>query len=273
MGHSLIVPDVFGVCWRRAISDPLSSWLEPQLLEANTEDLVDHAPTVDELERTRKGRAVALHGVSLSLGSVDPLSGEYLDALASLERRLKPQIVSDHLCWSSYGGRYTHDLLPLPMTRDTLDHLTGRVDGVQQRLGRAFAIENISRYVAFTADIMPEWELLAELAHRTNCEILLDLNNLYVNEVNLGESPRAWLTGLRSTKVVEFHLAGGRRVGKYIIDSHDQPVSPPVWQLYREASQLFPSAVTVVEWDGKLADLQPLRDAITQAKAERYSVR
>jgi uncharacterized protein (UPF0276 family) len=141
------------------------------------------------LEKVRHEVPVVLHGVSLSIGSIDPLSERYLDDLAALVRRIEPAWVSDHLCWGTHGGRYVHDLLPLPHTEEALAHVARRVDHVQERLGRQILLENVSSYVAFNDSTMTEWEFLSELASRADCGILLDVNNVYVSARNHGFDP------------------------------------------------------------------------------------
>lgn len=258
----------FGVCWRQGISHALASAPEPEWLEANTEDLIEKPAAWAGLERALAGRPLALHGVSLSIGSTDPLSERYLNGLKALIDRFTPLYVSDHLCWSSLGGSYVHDLLPLPNDRQTLHHVAARVSQVQDRLRRPVLLENISRYVAFADDSMHEWELLKELARQTGCGLLLDVNNLYVNAVNVGEQPVEWLRGLAGAPVEEFHLAGYRASGRWLIDTHDQPVSEQVWDLYRQAVQCFPSAATAVEWDGALPTIDPLIRELSRARIE-----
>ena len=208
------------------------------------------------LEKVRRDVPVALHGVSLSIGSVDPLSERYLADLESLVRRIQPALVTDHLCWGSHRGHYVHDLLPLPYTEEALDHVARRVARVQDRLGRQILLENPSSYVAFRDSTMAEWEFLAELARRADCGILLDVNNVYVSARNFGFDPLRYLDGIPADRVGQFHLAGHGDLGRYLLDTHGEPVPDPVWALYREALRRFGAAPALVEWDERIPPLE-----------------
>jgi uncharacterized protein (UPF0276 family) len=210
------------------------------------------------LEKVRRDLPVVLHGVSLAIGSVDPLSERYLDDLARLVSRIEPALVSDHLCWGTHRGQYVHDLLPLPYTQESLHHVAGRVEQVQERLGLKLLLENPSSYVAFKDSTMPEWEFLAELSHRAGCGILLDVNNVYVSAHNFGFDPRAYLDGIPPDRVGYFHLAGHSDQGAYLLDSHDHPVPEPVWELYRHAVRRFGRVPSLVEWDDAIPPLEQL---------------
>lgn len=225
------------------------------------------------LERARECAPVALHGVSLSLGSVDPLSVDYLDALADLARRIEPAWVSDHLCWGSVGGRYAHDLLPLPYTEEALAHVAGRIGQVQDRLGRRILIENVSSYLTFAHSSMPEWEFLAALAERADCGILLDVNNIYVSATNHGFDPAAYLAAMPAERIGQFHLAGHSDRGTHLLDTHDAPVSAPVWTLYERALERFPGVSTLIEWDEHLPSFDELCAEAERARAIERSVR
>src|SRR5262245_23646113 len=194
---------------------------------------------LDVLERVRAERPIVAHGVSLSLGATDPLNERYLDDLVALVRRFEPAWVSDHLCWGSYGRHYAHDLLPLPYTDEALAHVARRIDAVQERLGRRILVENVSSYVAFTHSVMPEWEFLAAVAERTDCGILLDVNNIYVSAVNHGFDAYEYLAGIPLGRVGQFHLAGHTDNGTHLLDTHDHPVRAEVWDLYRAAVRRF----------------------------------
>ncbi|HSM93517.1 MAG TPA: DUF692 domain-containing protein [Anaeromyxobacteraceae bacterium] len=210
------------------------------------------------LEKVRRERPVVLHGVSLAIGSVDPLSERYLSDLSRLVARIEPALVSDHLCWGTHRGQYLHDLLPLPYTEEALAHVARRVEQVQERLGRALLLENPSAYLAYRDSTMREWEFLAELARRTGCGILLDVNNVYVGARNLGFDPRAYLDGIPVEGVGYFHLAGHDDQGAWLLDSHDHPVPPPVWELYRHAVRRFGRVPSLVEWDDAIPPLEEL---------------
>ncbi len=201
------------------------------------------------LEQARAIAPVALHGVSLSLGSVDPLRAEYLDELAALAARVEPVWISDHLCWGSVGGHYAHDLLPLPYSEEALTHVVARIDRVQERLGRQILIENVSSYLTYAHSTLPEWEFLAEIARRSDCGILLDVNNVFVSATNHGFDAMAYIAGVPADRVCQIHLAGHSDHGTHLLDTHDAPVRAEVWALYRAALERTGRVSTLVEWD------------------------
>jgi uncharacterized protein len=216
------------------------------------------------LERARALAPVVLHGVSLSLGSTDPLDEAYLAALRALITRWEPAWVSDHLCWSSVGGHYAHDLLPLPYTEEALAHVVRRVVAVQERLGRQILVENVSSYLTYAHSTLSEWEFLGAVAERADCGLLLDVNNVYVSAANHGFDAGAYLAGLPAERVGQIHLAGHTDLGAYLFDTHDGPVIEPVWALYRQAVRRFGRVSTLVEWDDRI----PALDVVC-AEAER----
>jgi uncharacterized protein len=219
------------------------------------------------LEKVRREVPVVLHGVSLSIGSVDPLSDRYLDDLAALVCCVEPAWISDHLCWGTHRGRYIHDLLPLPYTEEALAHVAARVERVQERLGRQVLLENVSSYVAFKDSTMTEWEFLSELARRADCGILLDVNNVYVSARNHGFDPFDYLAGIPADRVGQFHLAGHSNKGRYLLDTHDHPVPDVVWDLYRVAVRRFGAVSTLVEWDDCIPPLERLVEESRRAEA------
>jgi uncharacterized protein len=210
------------------------------------------------LERVRREVPVVLHGVSLSIGSTDPLNDSYLAELRALARRVEPALVSDHLCWGSHGGRYAHDLWPLPYTEEALAHVVARVQRVQEFLGRQIALENVSSYVAFRDSTMSEWEFLGQVAERADCGILLDVNNVFVSAHNHRFDPADYIEGIPRDRVVQFHLAGHSDKGSYLFDSHDGVVADPVWDLYRQAVRRFGRVPTLIEWDDRVPELEVL---------------
>jgi len=228
--------------------------------------MADGGRPVDVLDRVRAQYPIVLHGVSLSIGSADPLNRPYLDRLAALARRTEPAWVSDHLCWAGFGGHYAHDLLPLPYTEEALQHVVARVDQVQEHLGRPIALENVSSYVTFRQSSMPEWEFLAEIARRSGCGILLDVNNIYVSSRNHGFDPRAYVQGIPKEAVWQFHLAGHSDKGKYLLDTHDHPVPDPVWDLYALAVERFGPVSALVEWDDNIPDFERLEAESLRAR-------
>ncbi len=226
---------------------------------------------LDYLERIRARYPLSLHGVGLSIGSTDPLDRQHLAKLKELIRRFEPALVSEHLSWSSVGGRYFNDLLPLPYTEEALDHMIARVAQVQDALGRQILIENPSSYLQYVGSAIPEWEFLVELAERTGCGVLLDVNNIYVSACNHGFDATAYLQAVPRYVVREIHLAGFtvNRVddGEILIDTHNRPVWPPVWALYRQAVQRFGRIPTLIEWDTDLPELTVLVDEAYRADA------
>lgn len=213
---------------------------------------------VAALEKVRRDVPVALHGVSLAIGSVDALDRPYLSALRALVDRIQPTLVSDHLCWGRHGGRYAHDLWPLPFTAEALAHVVERVGRVQEALGRQILLENVSSYVAFRESEMSEWEFLGEIARRADCGILLDLNNIHVSAHNHGFSAFDYLEGVPADRVAQFHLAGHSDKGAYLFDSHDASVPDAVWDLYRTAVARFGAVPSLIEWDDHIPELEAL---------------
>jgi len=224
------------------------------------------------LERARAAAPLVLHGVSLSIGSTDPLNERYLGELAALARRFEPAWVSDHLCWGSFGGHYAHDLLPLPYTEEALAIVAERIQRVQERLGRRILVENVSSYVTFTHSTMPEWEFLAAVAERADCGILLDVNNVYVSAVNHGFSAEEYVDGVPPARVGQIHLAGHSDKGTHLLDTHDAPVVPAVWRLYRRAVRRLGRVSTLVEWDDHIPALEVVLAEAERARAAEAEV-
>jgi uncharacterized protein (UPF0276 family) len=219
------------------------------------------------LEDLRRDYVLSLHGVGLSLGSTDPLDDRHLAKLDALARRFQPDLVSEHLCWSSVGGRHANDLLPLPHTEEALAHAVARIDAVQERLGRRILVENVSSYLEFAESAIPEWEFLAEAARRSGCGVLLDVNNIWVNAVNHGFDARAYLDAIDPATVGEIHLAGFEAHGARLIDTHGARVSEEVWVLYGEALRRFGARPTLVEWDADIPPLDVLLEEAARADA------
>jgi len=219
------------------------------------------------LERVRRDFPLVLHGVSLSIGGIDPLSADYLDRLAALIDRIEPAWVSDHLCWTGVDGVNLHDLLPLPYTQECLAHLAGRVRQVQDRLRRRLVLENPSTYLTAAGNSLTEWEFLAALAEETDCLLLLDVNNVYVSACNHGFDPLRYLAAIPPTRVVQLHIAGHRDVDGFKIDTHDAPVCEAVWALYAQAARRFPAAATLLERDDAIPPLPELIAELNRARA------
>lgn len=214
------------------------------------------------LEIARQQYPISLHGVGLSLGSTDDLNWHHLKQLRDLILRINPCLVSDHLSWSSINGQYLHDLLPLPYTQESLEHLISRVGQIQDYLNRQILIENISSYIQFDSSDIPEPEFLNTLAERSGCGLLLDINNLYVNATNFSYHPQKYLAAITSKYVQEIHLAGFTtsiiQDKEILIDTHNRPIVPAVWELYRQAIQILGRKPTIIEWDSDLPSLDTL---------------
>lgn len=214
------------------------------------------------LEQIAPDYPISLHGVGLSLGSTDELNWQHLKKLKDLIERIHPCLISDHLSWSSIGGHYLHDLLPLPYNEETLQHLVSRIQQVQDYLGRQILIENISSYVELKEATRSEWDFLKEIASQSGCGILLDINNVYVSATNHGFSPDEYILAMPPQFIQEIHLAGfttSNIAGKEIlVDTHNRPIVPAVWDLYRKAIQHLGSKPTIIEWDSDLPTLDTL---------------
>ena len=218
------------------------------------------------LEKVRRDRPVVLHGVSLGIGSVEPLDARYLKDWKALIDRIEPSIVSDHLCWGRAHGRYSHDLLPEPFTQEAVQRVAERVKQAQDFLGRRIALENVSSYLTFKQSEMTEWDFLAQVASAADCDILLDVNNIFVSSRNHGFDPDAYLAGVPVDRVAQIHLAGHQRRPEIIIDTHDGPVSDEVWALYARALARFGQVPTLIEWDDAVP---PLEELLAEAQKAR----
>jgi len=218
------------------------------------------------LEALRRDYPVSLHGVGLGLGSAEGYSTRHEDRLCALVERVQPAFVSEHLCWGAAAGRHFNDLLPLPFSREALDLVAGRVARLQERLGRRILVENVSCYVEPGGSEMGEGEFLAALARRTGCGLLLDVNNLYVNQVNLGRDALAQMRALDPASVREIHLAGFFAGEDCLIDTHGARVADPVWRLYDAALALFGPVPTLIEWDTDVPPLAVLLDEAAKAQ-------
>ncbi|HEX3901629.1 MAG TPA: DUF692 domain-containing protein [Polyangia bacterium] len=216
------------------------------------------------LDAVRRDYPVVLHGVSLSIGSTDPLDERYLAELDALARATEPAWISDHLCWGTAHGINAHDLLPLPYTEEALAHAVRRVERVQERLGRRILLENPSSYLVLDGD-MAEHEFLAELARRADCGILLDVNNVFVSARNHGWDAHAYLAALPAERIGQIHLAGHSADGALLIDTHDGTVCDEVWQLYAEAIERFGPRSTMIEWDADVPAFEVLERELVRA--------
>ena len=214
------------------------------------------------LESIRRDYPISLHGVSMSLGSADELNWQHLKKLRDLVAHINPCLISDHISWSSIDGHYLHDLLPLPYTEETLVHLASRIQQVQDYLNRQILIENISHYVRYDHSTIPEYEFLREIAVKSGCGILLDINNIYVNATNFRTNPHHYISSIPANLVQEIHLAGFTTTmiddQEVLIDSHNRPVLPAVWDLYRYAIGHLGSKPTIIEWDADIPTFETL---------------
>jgi uncharacterized protein (UPF0276 family) len=236
-------------------------------LEVITENyLVPGGKPLHYLERVRGRFPLVMHGVSLSIGSTDPIDFDYLAQVRALAARIEPHWISDHLCWTGIDGRNLHDLLPLPYTEEALASVVARVGQIQDTLGRQILLENVSSYLIFRESDMSEWEFLREVAQRADCAILLDINNIYVSSVNHGFDALTYLQAMPKERVRQLHLAGHSDLGGHLIDTHDHPIVEPVWDLYRAAVAQFGAVPTMIERD---ENIPPLSELVAELQMAR----
>ncbi len=226
----------------------------------------NHGYSMHVLEQVAERYPVVMHGVSMSIGSTDPLNMEYLRGLKQLANRIHPAWISDHLCWTGVLTKNSHDLLPLAFTEESLKHVVERIKQVQDVLERPLILENPSSYVRFKQDSLTEWEFMAEMANQANCGILLDVNNIYVSSVNHAFDPAEYLAGIPMERVIQMHIAGHTHCGTHIIDTHDHPVVNEVWELYHLAQQKAYGASTLLEWDAKIPPFEDLHAELKKAQ-------
>jgi uncharacterized protein (UPF0276 family) len=245
---------------------PAVDWLE--IISENY--LVQGGKPLYYLDRIREQYPLVMHGVSLSIGSTAPLDVAYLAQLKELARRVQPGWISDHLCWTGVGGVNLHDLMPLPYTAEALRHVSTRIRQVQDFLQQRIVIENVSSYLTYRSSEMTEWEFIAALTAEADCDLLLDVNNVYVSSVNHGFDARLFIDAMPAARVRQIHLAGHSHQGDLLIDTHDSEVPEPVWALYRHALQRLGAVPTLLERDGNipplgqlLAELQHARELAT----------
>lgn len=245
----------------------LREWPQVDWFEIISENFIDSQGRPRYvLEQIAERYPIVMHGVSLSIGSVDPLDFDYLAKIKSLARQVDARWISDHLCWTGVAGRNTHDLLPIPLNEESLAHVAGRVRTVQDYLERPLVLENPSTYVSFAASTMPEWVFLRRLSDETGCRLLLDVNNVYVSAVNHEFDPLEYLDATPYERVVQFHLAGHTDCGTHCIDTHDGAVVDPVWRLYSHAHQLAHGASTLLEWDARIPAFDVVHAEVLKAR-------
>ncbi|MCW8409924.1 DUF692 domain-containing protein [Legionella sp. PATHC035] len=224
------------------------------------------------LDQIRAHYPMVMHGVSLSLGSTDPLDGEYLKQLKELAARVEPKWISDHLCWTGVNGINAHDLLPIPYTREAVSHVVSRIQQVQDFLGRPLLIENVSSYLTYQQSEMSEWEFIQEIVRQADCYILLDVNNIYVSSINHQFNAMDYILAMPPERVAQIHLAGHSNHGDYIIDTHDAPVIKPVWDLYAATLQHLGPISTMIERDDNMPPLAELLAEINHARRIAESI-
>jgi uncharacterized protein (UPF0276 family) len=258
----------FGVGLRRQhYADVLESKPSMDWFEIISENfIVEGGRPLEVLDAVRDNYPLVMHGVSLSIGTTDPLNRDYLRDLHALARRIEPAWISDHLCWTGVGGRNLHDLLPLPHTEEAVTHTARRIREVQDTLGRRILVENISSYMTYKHSRLTEWEFLAAVAEDADCGILLDINNIFVNAFNHRFDPHRYIDAVPTERVVQFHLAGHADHGTYLLDTHDHPIRPEVWDLYEYAVRRFGKVSTLIEWDDNIPEFDVLAAAANEAR-------
>ncbi len=248
---------------------PLIPWLE---VHSENYFCAGGAP-LRQLATIREHYPLSLHGVGLSLGSSDPVNLTHLRKLKALIARVEPAVVSEHLCWSSIGGRFLNDLLPLPYSEEALLTVCNTIQQVQEFLGRRLLIENVSSYVRFRDETMTEWDFLAEVARRADCDILLDVNNIFVSASNHGYDATNYLDAMPPERIGEIHLAGHEEDAdengedSFLVDTHSRSIADPVWALYAKALQKFGPIPTLIEWDSDIPSLAVLSSEAAKAEA------
>ncbi|MBV1876635.1 MAG: DUF692 domain-containing protein [Pseudomonadales bacterium] len=249
------------------------------------QDILNNQPAIDWLEiisenffvaggkpkhylhQIRNTYPMVMHGVSLSIGSTDPLNQSYLRNLTQLIHEIEPEWVSDHLCWTSIGNVNSHDLLPLPYSEEAINHVADRIKQVQDVLGQQILLENVSSYLTYNESICPEWEFISEVVSRADCYILLDINNIYVSARNHGFEPQEYINAIDTKRVRQFHLAGHTDYGDYVIDTHDHEICDPVWDLYQLCCQRFGAISTLIERDDNIPAINSLLSELARARS------
>lgn len=252
----------------------VSKWPKIDWFEVLSENYMDTGGRpLRVLDQVAERYPVALHGVSMSIGSTDPLNREHLRRLKALADRTRAHWVSDHLCWTGVLGRNTHDLLPMPYTEESLRHTVRRAKQVAEILERPLVLENPSSYVEFADSSMPEWVFLARLAEEANCGLLLDVNNVYVSSFNHGFDPVAYIEAMPADRVVQYHLAGHTHKGTHILDTHSDRAIGAVWDLYARSCRRTGRVATLYEWDEAIPDFDTVVAEARKADRFRKAVR
>ena len=239
----------------------------PDWLEIISENyMVDGGKPLYFLDQFKERYPIAMHGVSMNIGSVDPLDRLYLEQLKTLANKVNPIWVSDHCCWTGANAHNAHDLLPLPYNEESINHIAQRITQAQDILERPILLENLSSYLSFKDSTMTEWEFLSAICEQADCYLLLDINNIYVSAVNHDFDPYEYLAAIPANKVKEIHLAGYEKMDNYLFDTHGYQVHAPVWELYRAALKKFGAVPTLIEWDTDIPDFTTLRNEAAKAE-------
>lgn len=241
---------------------PKVDWLE--IISENF--LIDGGQALHHLDFFIEHYPIIAHGVSLSIGSVDPLDMTYLKKLRTLLDKINAPWFSDHICWTKIHGRNLHNLMPLPYTESTINFVSEKIKQVQDYIQRPFIFENVSSYVEFKQSTMPEWEFVRKVSEKADCGILLDINNIYVSGFNHNFEPKQYIDNIPKERVLQFHIAGHKDKGKYILDTHDNEIRDEVWDLYRYAKSQFGEVSVLLERDDNIPELNTLLDELNQAK-------
>lgn len=272
MANNWNLPDLgFGI-GLRTVHFPhiLAEWPAMDWFEILSENFMDTGGRpAYVLDRVAERYPVVMHGVSMSVGSTDPVNFDYLSKLKKLARRTKARWISDHLCWTGVSGLNSHDLLPMPYTDESLNHVADRVRLIMDYLEQPIFLENPSTYLEFSVSTWKEWDFLAELTARSGCGLLLDVNNVYVSSFNHGFDPFEYVNGIPAGRVVQIHLAGHTHKGTHILDTHSDSVVDEVWQLYRRAYQRMGGISTLLEWDEAIPSFDAVRAEALKAKQYR----
>lgn len=229
--------------------------------------MIEGGAPLHHLDDIRAHYPIVMHGVSMSLGGTDPLREDYLRDLKKLINRIEPKWISDHLCWTGVHGYQAYDLMPLPFTEETVNHVVQRIQQVQEMLGRQILIENVSSYIQFDEDEMTEWEFLTAICERSDCYLLFDINNIYVSAFNHGFDAHDYLYGVPKNRVQQMHLAGHTDMQTHKIDTHDHPICEGVWSLYQDAVKHFGCVSTMIERDDRYPPFTELLDELNKARA------
>lgn len=250
-------------------TQPAVDWFE--VLSENY--LIPGGKPLYYLDKIHAHYPMVMHGVSLSIGSSDPLNMGYLKQLKALSERVDAHWISDHLCWTGLNGINAHDLLPLPYTEEAIHHVVERIQQVQDFLGRQILMENVSSYITYTqSGDMTEWEFFTEVCERADCLMLLDINNIYVSAVNHEFKPEDYLNSVPIERVQQYHLAGHSDYQNYVIDTHDHPIVPSVWQLYEKAVARFGEVSTMIERDDNIPPLEEVMQELDQVRALAHKI-